>query len=393
MEATSTPGDTTNEPDAFGTLDELECRGRDVFVRLDASWTRSEAGPTTISHLLELGARVTVGTSLEASEDGGHDVEALGLRLSEALEVEVLVPEAPTGAAVRDLRVNLRDRQICLLPDLGAERGEHECSETLARHLAQGIDAYVGDAFGALHHGYASTLRLPRLVARRALGYQARTSLETLAPFTPGRREPFALVLGGLRFSDKAATVRALLPRLSLLAAAGGVASTLLAARGGQADALAEVPRLAEARSVLRAARERNVTVLLPADRRVRTREGQMETKPAAQPDDQVVDVGPETLRTFTEALGTQRRVLFWGPLGDIAADADATMATSTHALLTQLHESDSEVVMLGRDLARVASAAASATGSPGLTLDSRSARALIMTGRLPGLEALRRPS
>ena len=132
--------------DAFGTLEDLDCRGRRVFVRVDPqvfetldeapAATSSEGevqvamparASSTLRRLLELEARIVVATHFtpEARAETGLDgVEALATRLSEQLGAEVFMPDEPVGDAAQRVIQELRQGQLCVLPDLFDHPGE-----------------------------------------------------------------------------------------------------------------------------------------------------------------------------------------------------------------------------------------------------------------------------
>jgi phosphoglycerate kinase len=403
------PASATESDDPFGTLEELECRGRLVFLRTDPHVISAlpavaarcaddektgQPAPSTLHRLLELGARVVIGTSLDAklaAETGMADIEALGRVMSERLQIEVLIPDACVGDAATLIKSDLRDGQVCLLPDLSADPGELDNDDSFARGLSASIDSYVGDAFAASHLEHASVTRLPRLVPRRALGLHARRELRELGRLSSSA-ERFALLLGGQRFSDKVELLDALLPRLSTLCVGGGVASTLLlAAGGGPPGELAEPDRAAQARSLLSRARSLGVKVNLPVDQRF-VRSGAAEVVAGKQTvaGGRLVDVGPETCEVFAQALRAERSLLWWGPLGNLEA-ADGKESSRVMAALAAEPARSSAVMggSIGRFLRAQTDSVRS--GIDLISTGSDSAQRLLLGRRLVGLETLRK--
>jgi phosphoglycerate kinase len=401
--------------DVFGTIDDLDCRGRRVFLRADAflvdsldvptpacaepalgveaSAPRTPEAVSSLRRLIELEARVIVGAHASA-ETGNASVESLALRLSEKLGLEVLMPDECVGdAAVRAVQ-NLRQGQICVLPDLlSCGAGESRNDETFARALAAYVDAYVNDAFSASHLEYASLVRLPRLAPRRALGFRARRELQVLSQVFALSRGAVSMGLGGQHFSDKIDVLSAWLPRLSTLCVGGGVANTLLCATGQLAtSASAEQSRLAQARSLLTRARDLGVVVLLPVDLRVQWA-GEAQTRvvtPRGMPDGaQIVDVGPESLQRFSEALGKATNVLWWGPFGNVAHPDGAA---SSRELAELCARPSLMSVVIGGDTRRFVRQLPPEVGAQIdlVSTGSGAAKALLMGQRLPGIEALR---
>jgi phosphoglycerate kinase len=415
--------DTGSKPnpapvDAFGSLEDLDCRGRRVFVRVEpyvvetldepASATLTAPGGeavlgpmpagSTLRRLLELEARIVVGTHFtpeSRAETGLDGVEALAARLSEQLGAEVFLPDEPVGdAAVRVIQ-ELRQGQLCVLPDLEASRGggERRNDEGFARALATSVDAYVFDAFSASHVELASTVKMPRLVPRRALGLRCRRELSVLSDVFALSRGSVALVVGGRSFAEKIDSLGEWLPRVDRLCIGGAMAVTLLAAAGrAPAEACTEPERLAQARSLISRARDLGVKLELPVDFRVQLdgdRGSLLKSPSDLRPKTRILDIGPESLARFVELLGKARHLLWWGPLGNLRNPEGLEASRDLAALCAR---ADIESVVLGGDTrAFVRQLPPDIVNGINLaSTGSAAARALLGGRRLPGVEAVR---
>lgn len=407
--------------DTFGTIDDLDCRGRVVFLRIDAfvldaladsRARREEPGAgedvapgeasgaetparTSVEKLRELDARVIVATHLSSEDKAAAriaDVEELASGLSEKLGVEALVPDEPVGDATLRIIQGLRTGQICVLPDLLAHPGEARNDERFARALAQHVDAYVGDAFASSHLAYASIARLPRLVPRRALGYRARREVEVASRLFASSRGSVAMVLGGSELGPRLGTVSAWLSRLDALHVGGAAAVTLLAAAGrAPASASAEPARLAEARSLLARARDLDVEVRLPVDFWVQPAgASQLEVVAAKDltAEARVIDIGPRSLEQLSSALATVDRLAWWGPLGHLGRGGTEASLQLAHVCARPEVMS----VVLGVETGRfVRQLPPDVHGRIDLVTTGTQALVALLSGqRLPGLEALR---
>lgn len=405
---------------AFGTIDDLDCKGRRVFLRVDPfvvdsiDDARAEPAPgehpaapgveaahepltarTSLERLLELEARVIVGTHLSAEDKAVArvaDIEELASRLSERLGVEALIPDEAVGDAALRIIHSGRPGQICVLPDLLGSPGEINNDERFARSLAQHVDAYVGDAFASSHLPYASIARLPRLVPRRALGYRARHELEVLSRLFAASRGSVAMVVGGSALGPKLGAINACLPRIGTLCVGGAAAVTLLSAMGrAPAEASAEPARLAEARSLLSRVRDLGIPIQLPTDFWVRLPHAlEPEVVPARTlpADARVIDIGPTSLEQLTAALAGAAHLLWWGPLGHLAAGG-----TRASLQLSELcaRPGVNGVVLGGETRMFVRQLPAELRrGIELVTTGTHAALAVAKGQRLPGLEALR---
>lgn len=396
--------------DVFGSIEDLDARGRRVFLRVDP-YVIDSLGPSpsteapapaasssSLRQLLELDARVIIGahfTPESSAETGLLDVEALASVLSERLGVEVLMPDESVGDAALRVLHELRQGQLCVLPDLLKTRNgaEQKNDEAFARALGAHVEAYVFDAFSASHLEYASLVRLPKLVARRALGAQARHELVGLSKIFALSRGSVGMALGGRTFSDKIDILGDWLPRINTLCVGGSVAMTLLGARGLAPDhAGVELDRLAQARSLLTRARDLGVQVILPSDLRVQF-DGERETRvvsPRALPlECRIIDVGPESIQRFSEALGESRNLLWWGPFGNLQ---QASGSGSSQMLAELCATASITSVVLGGDTRQFVRKLAPEVlaGIDLVSTGSAAAKALLSGRRLPAIEALR---
>jgi phosphoglycerate kinase len=347
--------------------------------------------------LLEREARVLIGTRFDAdaAEDtGSPSLDVLAARLSEQLGVEAFLPDECVGDAVVQVLNQLRPAQICILPDLSAEPGEQTNDERFARALAGNADAYLGDAFASSHLEQASVVRVPQLLPRRALGVEAGRELGLLTELVSAARGALGWCLGGRQLASKLDLIDNWLPRLGTLCVGGDLATTLLVAAGRAPRAASTEPDLgARARSLLARARDLDVELLLPTDLRI-VWEGDPEprviTPHALGPGCQVIDVGPESVERFCQALAARQQLLWWGPLGDTSS----TEGTSASRRLAELcAQPQLRSVVMGKDTGRFVRALPTEArhGIDLLCTGTASTRAVLSGQRLPGIEALRR--
>jgi phosphoglycerate kinase len=128
--------------------------------------------------------------------------------------------------------------------------------------------------------------------------------------------------LGGAKVSDKLAVIGSLAERVDALVIGGAMAFTLLVAEGAQVgDSLVELDQVDRVRAALATARERGVTVHLPTDI-VAAAAAEAEAPTQVVRADAIpaglrgLDIGPASVATFTEVIGTARTILWNGPMG-----------------------------------------------------------------------------
>lgn len=320
------------------SLDDLDLgalEGVRVFTRVDfnvpledgrvADTARIEAALPTIRELSGAGARLLLAS--HCGRPGGERVPEYSLRpvaasLGELLGREVAFAEDCIGAPARAAAEALAPGGICLLENLRYYQQETANEPEFAAELAGLADAYVSDAFGAVHRAHASVVGVPTLIDRRAAGRLLAREVEALGRLLTGPEKPFVALLGGAKISGKMDTIENLLPRVEALAVGGGMANTFLAARGlDLAASLVETDRLEMARALLDEAARHGVAVLLPEDLVVTedldTAAGAATVAANAIPQGTMaVDIGPasrERIATAVVGAGT----VFWnGPMG-----------------------------------------------------------------------------
>ena len=286
---------------------------------------RIRASVPTLQALREAGARVVVAAHLgrpKGAPDPQYSLAPVAARLGELLGTEVPLATDVAGDDARQKAGALGDGGVLLLENVRFEAAETSKDDAergeLADRLAALADAYVDDAFGAVHRKHASVydvaLRLPHVAGRLVA-----TELDVLTRLTTDPQRPYVVVLGGSKVSDKLAVIEALLPKVDRLLVGGGMCFTFLAAQGhGVGGSLLESDQVDTCRRLLAEAGDRIVLpidVVCAADL---SDDAQTTVVPVdAIPEDlKGLDVGPRTVEAFGRELGGARTVFWNGPMG-----------------------------------------------------------------------------
>jgi phosphoglycerate kinase len=216
----------------------------------------------------------------------------------------------------------LADGDVALLENLRFNPGETSKDDAeraaFAGQLAAFAEAYVDDAFGAVHRKHASVYDVPALLPHYAGGLVA-TELDVLRNLTGDPSRPYVVVLGGSKVSDKLAVIQALLPGTDKLLIGGGMCFTFLKAQGHEVGkSLLEDEMVDTCRDLLAQAGGK---IVLPTDIVVAAEisDDAKDTVVAADaiPADQIgLDIGPDSVRAFSEALAGAKTVFWNGPMG-----------------------------------------------------------------------------
>jgi phosphoglycerate kinase len=310
-------------------------RGRRVLVRADLNVPldgdritddgRIRAVLPTLTALREAGAAVVVCSHLgrpKGSPDPKYTLAPVAARLGELLGEPIAFATDTVGEAANAVVSALTGGQVALLENLRFHPGETSKDPAeraaFAYQLAAFADAYVDDAFGAVHRAHASVVDVAARLPAYAGGL-VRREVEVLRRLTDSPERPYVVVLGGAKVSDKLAVIDALLPTVDRLLIGGGMCFTFLAAQGYEVGrSLLEQDMLDTCRDLLGRAGQR---ILLPVDVVAATEfsaDAEHSTVDASKiPADRLgLDIGPATVAQFAEALDGARTVFWNGPMG-----------------------------------------------------------------------------
>ncbi|HSC27076.1 MAG TPA: phosphoglycerate kinase [Vicinamibacterales bacterium] len=329
---------------AARSIKDLDLAGRRVFIRVDFNVpikngaigddTRIRASLPTIRYALEKGASVILASHLgrpKGKPNPDYSLRPAAARLSELLGRPVSFAEDCVGAPARRAIEQAGPGGVVLLENLRFHAGEEKNDPAFAKELGALADVYVNDAFGSAHRAHASTEGIVRHVGVSAAGLLMIKEIEYLGRVLENPEQPFVAILGGAKVSDKLEVIQNLVPRVDVLLVGGAMAYTFLQARGVPVGrSLVEKELLDQARDVERRAGERKLRFELPVDHIVAPgidAEAPAETLAVGDPaigDRMGLDIGPQTVQSYREAIGGARTVVWNGPMGVFEVDAFA---------------------------------------------------------------------
>jgi phosphoglycerate kinase len=386
------------------TLADLDVAGKIVLLRVDfnvpmngdqvADDTRIRAALPTIQRLREMKARALVIMShlgRPKTRSPENSLLAAGERLALLLGTEVVFPHDVVGDELVALARELPDGGVLLLENLRYDEREQKGDQEFARQLAALGDVFVNDAFGAMHRGDASiTGVVPFLPS--AVGLLVQAEVEALGQLLTRPERPFGAILGGAKVSDKIAVIEALSRKVDHLFIGGAMAYTFLAARGEPVGkSRVETDKLDLARSLIDQLAERGVKLHLPVDHVVApefSATAAAEVVTTIPADRMGLDVGPETVKAWSQVF-SRCQTLFWnGPLGVFEWDA---FAHGTRGVAEAFAHSSAFTVVGGGDSAAAIAKFGLADRVKHVSTGGGASLEYIEEGDLVGLAALRR--
>ncbi|MDN5723377.1 MAG: phosphoglycerate kinase [Corynebacterium sp.] len=386
--------------------------GRHVLVRADLNVPladgeitdpgRIDASVPTLRRLIDAGACVIVSAHLgrpKGEPNPDFSLAPVAEALAERLDQWVPLAADVTGEDAHERANGLNDGDILLLENVRFDARETSKDETeraaFAAELAAltGDDgAFVSDGFGVVHRRQASVYDVAELLPHYAGGL-VQSELEVLKTVSENPAQPYAVVLGGSKVSDKLGVIEALAPKVDTLVIGGGMCFTFLAAQGHQVGtSLLQEDMVDTCRDLL----ERFGDVIsLPVDVIVAPEfaaDAPATTVAAdAIPADQMgLDIGPASVATFAAALSASKTVFWNGPMGvfEFPAFAEGTRGVA-EAIIAATSDGAFSVVGGGDSAAAVRTLGLDEAGFSHISTGGGASLEFLEGKELPGITVL----
>jgi phosphoglycerate kinase len=372
----------------------------DFNVPLDESQqitddTRIRSTLPTINRAVDEGAKVILCSHLgrpKGKPDPKLSLAPVAKRLQRLLGKEVLFAPDCVGPDVEAKVARMKRGDVLLLENLRFHAGEEQNDEAFAKQLAALGDVYINDAFGAAHRAHASIVGVPKFVKVAAAGYLLKKEIEYLEGAVADPMRPFVAILGGAKVSGKIDLIEILGQRVDKVIIGGGMAFTFIKAMGLEIGAsLVEDDMLEFARGIQEHALKRGVKFYLPVDCVVaHSRDPGAETKILPVQEMPVgwygMDIGPASVRLFSEAVQNAKTILWNGPMGVFEIDA---FSRGTFALAHAVANAYALTIVGGGDTALAVHRAGESESMSFISTGGGAALQLLEGKELPGLAAL----
>lgn len=387
------------------TVKDIAVQGKAVFVRVDFNVpltadgnvgddTRIRAALPTIKYLQERGAKVVLASHLgrpKGKADPKYSLRPVVDRLAALLGTPVVFAADCIGAPARDAVERLQAGQVLLLENLRFHAAEEKNDPEFARELAALAEVYVNDAFGTAHRAHASTEGVTHYLQPAVAGFLLEKEIEFLGKALENPERPFVAILGGSKVSDKIAVVENLLGKVDSLLIGGGMANTFLVAQGySLGKSLVEQDRVELARELLHKAKQAGIKIHLPVDAVVAASideaAGHVVSVTAVSGDEMILDIGPETSRSFAGVVSTARMVVWNGPMGVFEKPA---FSQGTIAVAQALAASQAVSIVGGGDSAAAIEQAGMAEQITHISTGGGASLEFLEGKQLPGVAAL----
>ncbi len=318
------------------TVDTYDFSGKRALIRVDfnvplnekfeiTDETRIKAAVPTISKILKDGGSVVLMSHLGRPKEGPEEkfsLKHLVKNLSEKFGTDVKFADDCIGEEAFALSSDLNPGEILLLENLRfykeETKGDREFSEELSRHG----DVYVNDAFGTAHRAHASTAIVADFFEDKICGYLIQAELVNADKVLKNPERPFTAIMGGAKVSDKILLIEQMLEKVDNLIIGGGMSYTFAVAKGGTVgNSLLEADKVDLCKALLEKAEAKGVKLILPVDTVIAddfNNDANRKTVEAGSiPDGWMgLDIGPETIKLFSEVIENSKAILWNGPMG-----------------------------------------------------------------------------
>lgn len=359
--------------------------------------TRIRAALPTIQDLMQKGAKVILASHFGRPKgvDDKLRLTPVAKRLSELLGQEVIKCDDCIGDEVASKVSGMQNGQVLLLENVRFHKEEEKNDPEFAKQLAANADVYVNDAFGTAHRAHASTEGVTHYLSPSVAGYLIEKELQYLQSAIENPQRPLAAIIGGSKVSSKIGVIETLLEKCDKLILGGGMIFTFYKARGlNVGKSLVEDDKLELAKSLEAKAKERGVQMLLPtdvvvADKFAADANAQTVSVENIPEDGMGLDVGPDSVKMFQEALAECKSVIWNGPMGVFEFDKFAVGTEAIARTLADLTKQGVVSIIGGGDSVAAVEKVGVADQMSHISTGGGASLELLEGKELPGIAAL----
>ncbi|HEY9616142.1 MAG TPA: phosphoglycerate kinase [Microcoleaceae cyanobacterium] len=395
-------------------LSSADLSGKRVLVRADFNVpldgqlnitddTRIRAALPTIQELTSKGAKVILTSHFgrpKGDDFASRVVDKFRLtpvanRLSELLGKPVVKTDDCIGDDVAAKVAAMQNGDVLLLENVRFHPGEEKNNPEFAKQLASVADLYVNDAFGTAHRAHASTEGVTHYLKPSVAGLLIEKELKYLQAAIETPQRPLAAIIGGSKVSSKITVIETLLEKVDKLLIGGGMIFTFYKARGlNVGKSLVEDEFLELAKTLEAKAKEKGVELLLPTDVVVADNfaadANSQTVSVEAIPDGWMgLDIGPDSVKVFQEALSSCKSVIWNGPMGVFEFDKFAVGTEAIARTLADLTKTGTTTIIGGGDSVAAVEKVGVADQMSHISTGGGASLELLEGKELPGIAAL----
>ena len=317
------------------SIKSFDIKGQTVLMRLDLNVPlsgenidddfRIKACLPTINYCLSEGASIVIMSHLgrpNGKFDKKYSLIPVGESLASMLELPIKFSEDCISQDAIDTSLSLKQGEVHLLENLRFYNQEEENDPDFSNKLSRHGRLYINDAFGTSHRMHASNYGVIDNFKNYGMGLLIEKEVQYLKEIINKPKRPLVLLLGGAKVSTKLDLINRYIHKADKIIIGGGMAFTFLKAMGyNVGKSLLESSMIEKAKSIMDLARVSGKTILFPIDFICAEGIDSLPIKSGINtrniPENLMgLDIGPQSIEIFNEALGDSSTVIWNGPMG-----------------------------------------------------------------------------
>ena len=354
------------------SINKVDLKNKRVLVRVDfnvplddklnvTNDIRIVESLPTIKKIIDSGGKAILMSHLgrpKGEQKPEFSLKPAAERLSKLINKNVVLAPDCIGSEVEKIVNNMKAGDVVLLENLRFHKEEEKNDPGFAKQLASFGDVYINDAFGSAHRAHASTEGVTKYIKTCAAGYLMQKELDYLGSALSNPKRPYCAVLGGAKISGKIDVINNLLDKVDSLIIGGGMAFTFFKAQGKEiGKSLLEEEKIDLAKELLAKIGKSKVRLLLPVDVVIASEFKNDSPSTIVNvnniPSDKMgLDIGPETIKLFSDEVMKSKTIVWNGPMGVFEMDNFAKGTFAIAETLAEVTAKGSVTVIGGGDSA-----------------------------------------
>jgi len=392
------------------SIKDIPLKGKRLLMRVDFNVPldeklnvgddkRIKASLPTIQYALDQGASVILMSHL-GRPDGKvvpeMSLKPVSMKLGELLKKEVVFAPDCVGPEVEKLAAALKPGGVMLLENLRFHPEEEKNDAAFSGRLAKLGNVYANDAFGTAHRAHASTAGVTKHFKTCVSGFLMEKELNFLGQAVSNPARPYVAILGGAKIKDKIPVIKNLVDKVDSLIIGGGMMFTFLKAQGKEiGKSMLDSESLDFAAKIMK---DKPGKIVLPVDCLVSDKfdfkariigQTKMVSVDAVPPGWYGLDIGPESVKKFSEICGSAKTIVWNGPMGVFEIEQTALGTFAIAKLLAQLTPKGVTTIIGGGDSASAVKKAGVSKDMSHVSTGGGASLELLEGRVLPGVEAL----
>lgn len=387
-------------------IDQIDIKRKRVLIRVDFNVplddigtitddSRIRAAVPTINHALDEDSKVILISHLgrpKGKRAPELSLSSVAKRLGRLIQKDVLLAPDCVGEEVGKIVDAMAPGDVVLLENLRFHPGETVNDEGFGEQMASLADVYINDAFATAHRAHASNVAVTKFIKECGAGLLMKSELAYFSKAMESPARPLVSIVGGKKVSDKIGFLLSLCDQIDKLIIGGGMGVNFIKARGyNVGKSFVEESVLDEASEIIEKTKEKGIKLYLPVDFVVADKfdpaaETKVVTFQDIPKDWMALDIGPASVKYFSEAIQDAKTIIWNGPMGVFEMDA---FSRGTFAMVSSIANTFALTIIGGGDTNVAVHRAGESEKMSYISTGGGAFLSLLEGKKLPGLEAL----